>query len=226
MNFNDQNWPCRRRRIHARSADVSADSPSMRSPGRYIGGAPINCAPTGHYQCCLLNFIIGRLHDTSAPTVFPGIIEFTTNTPTNKRGLLVVFRHRVGEVSGVLHHWLNLWPYQKARTQRLTPDALRQPLDDRCRLPKRGARLPLLSPGLIQASQRRLNLPLFSWQAEVCGQLGGLAQVVDGLLSVHLPRGQGCQRAQVGQEEAPIGPQTFPQSVYFCSRLAFITPTQ
>src|SRR5260221_13710349 len=31
----------RRRRIHARSADVSANGPSMRSPGRYIGAAPI-----------------------------------------------------------------------------------------------------------------------------------------------------------------------------------------
>src|SRR6266446_278820 len=41
-----QNRPCRRRRIHARSADVSANDPSMRSPGRHIGAAPINCAPT------------------------------------------------------------------------------------------------------------------------------------------------------------------------------------
>jgi hypothetical protein len=38
--------PFRRRRIHARSADLSANGPSMRSPGRYIGGAPINWAPT------------------------------------------------------------------------------------------------------------------------------------------------------------------------------------
>jgi len=34
MNFTDQNRPLRRRRIHARSADLSADGPSMRSPGR------------------------------------------------------------------------------------------------------------------------------------------------------------------------------------------------
>src|SRR5260370_3369148 len=113
-----------------------------------------------------------------------------TNTPTNKKGLLVVFRHRVGEVSGVLQHRVNLWPSQEARTQRLIPDALRQSLDDRRRLAKRGVCLPLLSPGLIQVSQRRLNLPLFSWQSEVRGQLGGLAQVADGLLSLPLPRGQ------------------------------------
>jgi len=34
LNFNDQNWPFRRRRIHARSADLSASGPSMRFPGR------------------------------------------------------------------------------------------------------------------------------------------------------------------------------------------------
>jgi hypothetical protein len=33
-NFTDQHRPLRRRRIHARSADVSASGPSMRSPGR------------------------------------------------------------------------------------------------------------------------------------------------------------------------------------------------
>src|SRR6266566_8900502 len=36
----------RRRRIHARSADVSADGPSMRSPGRSIGSAGMNAPPT------------------------------------------------------------------------------------------------------------------------------------------------------------------------------------
>ena len=41
-----QNRPLRRRRIHARTADVSANDPSMRSPGRHIGAAPVNCAPT------------------------------------------------------------------------------------------------------------------------------------------------------------------------------------
>ena len=56
MKFNDRNRPLRRRRIHARTADVSADGPLMRSPGRYIGDAPINCAPT----------------------VFPGMSECTT----------------------------------------------------------------------------------------------------------------------------------------------------
>jgi len=54
LNFHDQHRPLRRRRIHARTADWSATGPSMRSPGRYIGGAPIHCAPTGHYRCCLV----------------------------------------------------------------------------------------------------------------------------------------------------------------------------
>jgi len=54
MNFNDQNRPLRRRRIHARTADVSANGPSMCSPGRYIGGAPIHRAPTGYYRWCLV----------------------------------------------------------------------------------------------------------------------------------------------------------------------------
>jgi len=31
---------------------------SMRSPGRYIGGAGMNAPPTGYYRCCLVNFII------------------------------------------------------------------------------------------------------------------------------------------------------------------------
>src|SRR5438105_1614628 len=61
MNFNDQNRPCRRRCIYARIADVSANGPSMPSRGRSIGGAPINCAPTGYYQSWLLNLIIGDL---------------------------------------------------------------------------------------------------------------------------------------------------------------------
>src|SRR5258708_35472076 len=58
MNFNDQHGPLRRRRIDARSADLSANGPAMPSPGRYIGAAPINCAPTGYYRCCLLNVCI------------------------------------------------------------------------------------------------------------------------------------------------------------------------
>jgi hypothetical protein len=37
----------RRRRIHARTADVSAWGAHRQAIGRYIGGAPINCAPTG-----------------------------------------------------------------------------------------------------------------------------------------------------------------------------------
>jgi hypothetical protein len=75
-NFNDQHRPLRRRCIHARTADVSASGTSMRSPGRYIGGAPINCAPTGYSRRCLLNFIISSIialtrpaHDRSNPVI-------------------------------------------------------------------------------------------------------------------------------------------------------------
>src|SRR5258708_2569978 len=37
--------PCRRT-IYWRSADVSANGPSMHSPGRYIGAAGMNAPPT------------------------------------------------------------------------------------------------------------------------------------------------------------------------------------
>src|SRR5258708_13999715 len=158
--------------------------------------------------------------------VSPGMRECTTNSPTNKKGLLVVFRDRVGEVSDVLQHRLNLWPSQEARTQHLIPDALRQPLDDRRCLPKCGARLRRLIPALIQARQRRLDLPLFSRQSEVCCYLGGLARVADGLRAVPLPGGQHRQRPQVGNAKAPIGSQAFPNSVYFFSAEAFIATTQ
>ena len=134
----------------------------------------------------------------------------------------MVFRGLFGEALGLLHHLVNLGPSQEARTQRLILDAFCQPLDDRRRLAKRGVCLPLRSPGLIQVSQRRLNLPLFSWQAEVRGQLGGLAQVADGLLSLPLPRGQHRPRPQVGNAEAPIGPQAFSQLLDFLSRLPLI----
>src|SRR5260370_259552 len=67
-----------------------------------------------------------------------------------------------GRTLGVLHYLVNLGPRQKARTPRLIPDALRQPLDDRRRLPKRGTRLRLLPNCLMQACQRRLDLPAFS----------------------------------------------------------------
>jgi len=36
----------RSRTIYWRTADVSADGPSMRSPGRYIGDAGMNAPPT------------------------------------------------------------------------------------------------------------------------------------------------------------------------------------
>src|SRR5260370_781878 len=55
--------------------------------------------------------------------------------------LLVVFCDLGGLASGVLQHWLNLRPSQKARTQRLIPDPLHQPLDDPRCLTKGGTRL-------------------------------------------------------------------------------------
>src|SRR6266568_7067953 len=87
--------------------------------------------------------------------------------------LRVVVGHRGGLGLGVLHHWLNLWPSQKARTQRLILDPLRQFLDDPGGRSPGGVRLSLLSPGLIHASQRRLVLPLFAWQPQVRCQPSG-----------------------------------------------------
>src|SRR6266516_7458605 len=43
----------------AHTADLSAWEGYRLSIGRSISGAPINCAPTGYYRCCLLKFIIG-----------------------------------------------------------------------------------------------------------------------------------------------------------------------
>ena len=65
----------------------------------------------------------------------------------------VVLRDLVGKALGVLHHGLNRWPSQEARTQRLIPDPLCQPLDDRRCFPKCCARLRRLAPCLIQPSQ-------------------------------------------------------------------------
>jgi hypothetical protein len=77
-------------------------------------------------------------------------------------------RDPLDEALGLLHHLLDLGPSQKARTQCLIPDAPGQPLDDPRRLRKGGARLRSLASCLIHRSQRRLDLPSFSWQAEVC----------------------------------------------------------
>ena len=74
----------------------------------------------------------------------------------------------LGKTLGLLQQRLNLRPSQKARTPRLIPNALCQPLDDPRRLSKRGARSRLLATCLIQASQLRLDLPTFSWQPQVC----------------------------------------------------------
>src|SRR6266849_8225049 len=80
-----------------------------------------------------------------------------------------VLRNRGDLALDVLQHGVNLWPGQKARTQRLILDALCQFLDDPRRLSKGGVRLGSLAPCLIQRSQRRLDLPLFSREANVCG---------------------------------------------------------
>src|SRR5207244_9143256 len=146
-----------------------------------------------------------------------------TSTPAR---LDVVLRDLVGKALGVLHHLVNLWPRQKARTQRLVPDALCQPVDGCCCLPKGCMCLLRLASLLIQASQCRLDLPAFSRQAKVYCYLGRLAQVADGLLALSIPHCQHRQRLQVGKAEAPVGSQTFPQSLHFFSRLALIPPTQ
>src|SRR5258707_12736476 len=125
--------------------------------------------------------------------------------PQSRLGYWQNLRGMGGRTLGVLHYLVNLRPRQKARTPRLIPNALRQPLDDRRRLPKRGTCLLLLSNCLIQACQRRLDLPAFSRQAEVCRYLSGLAQVADGLLAVPVPRGQQSPRRQLGNGKAPMG---------------------
>src|SRR5260370_19630529 len=102
--------------------------------------------------------------------------------------LLVVLRDLGGLALDVLQHLLNRWPSQKACPQRLIPDPLRQSLDDPRRLTKGDTRLRRLARCIIQRPQRRLDLPLFSRQLEVCCQLGGLAQVAESLLVVPIPR--------------------------------------
>jgi hypothetical protein len=130
-----------------------------------------------------------------------------------------------GLALGVLHHGVKLGPSQKARTQRLILDALCQLPDDPGCLPKRGACLPLLAPGLIQACHRRLDLPLFCWQAELCCRPCSLAQVADGLLAVSLPRGEQSLRLQGGKAVARGRPQTFP-SRCTSARAWLSSPTQ
>ena len=71
------------------------------------------------------------------------------STPARLR---LVFQDRGDLALDVLQHRLNLWPRQKARPQRLVPDALGQPLDDRRRLNKRRVCLRKLTPGLIHRS--------------------------------------------------------------------------
>src|SRR5438309_1894666 len=127
---------------------------------------------------------------------------------------------------GLLQDLLDRWPSQKARTQRLILDALCQPPDDGRCLTKGRARLHRIAGCLRHPAQGRLDLPAFARQAQVCGQPCCLAQVADGLLALSIPRGKQRLRAQVGQAETPIGPETFPQSLHFCSRLPLIPTTQ
>jgi hypothetical protein len=134
--------------------------------------------------------------------------------------LRVVVRHRGDLGLGVLHHWLNLWSGKKGRTQRLILDALGQPLDDPRRLTKGSVCLCRLALGLIHPSQRRLDLPAFSRQPKVCGQVSCFAQIADDLLSLPLSRCQGRQRPQVGNAVARGRSHTFPQSLHLFSRLA------
>jgi len=89
---------------------------------------------------------------------------------------------------GLLQHRLNLWPSQKVRTPGLIPDALCQPPDDPRCLTKGCLCLRRFANYLIQPSQRRLDLPTFSWHPQVCGQPCCLGQVVDGLLWLPIPR--------------------------------------
>src|SRR5437588_9769356 len=129
-------------------------------------------------------------------------------------------------VPGMLQHGVNLGPSQKARTQRLILDTLGQPQDDGRCLPKCRARLHRIAGCLIHPAQRRLNLPAFARQPQVCCQPCCLEQVADSLLAPPLPRGKQSLRPQIGEAEAPIGSHTFPQSLHLCSRLAFIPPSQ
>ena len=67
--------------------------------------------------------------------------------------LWMVLRDRGGLALGVLHHWLNLWPSEKARTQRLILDPLRQFLDDPGGRSPGGVRLRRIARCLIQRPQ-------------------------------------------------------------------------
>src|SRR5436305_5202750 len=113
---------------------------------------------------------------------------------------------------GVLQHLVNQRCSQKARTPRLIRDGLCQPPDDGCCLPKGRARLRRIAGCLIHPAQRRLDLPAFARQPQVCCQPCCLEQVADSLLALPLPRGKQSLRPQIGEAEAPIGSHTFPQS--------------
>ncbi len=84
--------------------------------------------------------------------------------------LRLVYQDRGGLALDVLQHGVNLWPSQKAQTQRLILDALCQPPDDPRRRSPRRVRLRRLVLCLLHRCQRRLDLPLFPRQPNVCCQ--------------------------------------------------------
>src|SRR5260221_13743565 len=131
------------------------------------------------------------------------------STPARLR---LVFWDRGGLALGVLQHGVNLWPSQKARTQRLIRNVLRQPLDDPRRLPKRRVRLLRLASCLIHPYQRRLDLPPLSRQPNVCCQPCCLAQGADASLSLSLPYGKPRGGPHEGNAEALLGTNIFPHS--------------
>src|SRR2546428_2247922 len=102
--------------------------------------------------------------------------------------LRLVLRDLVGETLGLLQSLLDRWPSQKARTPCLILDALCQPPDDGRCLTKGSARLHRIARCLIHPTQRRLDLPAFARQPQVCGQPCCLAQVADSLLALSIPR--------------------------------------
>jgi hypothetical protein len=78
--------------------------------------------------------------------------QFAAPGASTPARLRMVLRNRGGLALGLLQHGVNLWSCQESRPQRLVPDALCQPLDDRRRLSKRRVCLRKLTPGLIQCS--------------------------------------------------------------------------
>src|SRR2546421_10649078 len=104
--------------------------------------------------------------------LIPSTLTFLLSTLTQGYAAdsRLVLPDLVGETVGLLQDLLDRWPSQKARTPGLILDALCQPPDDGRGLPKGRARLHRIAGCLIHPAQGRLDLPLFSWQPNVCGQ--------------------------------------------------------